>query len=1457
VSFAILISILISVCAALLTLVFRQVLVYLYIVASPIIVIMWILPNTQAQARKLATGGVKVVAMYPLIIGLFIAGQLAADTAGTLGGTNQNLTTFFALVALFAPLFLLPWTFKWAGAGMNLIANGVNKFGGQIDKRYGRDSDFAKNNAALREHNRLQRSKDAEDRGNRFAAAYHRSRSGTGQGLFGFTRGNKLLDQARHEKYEAARGTEAKINSRAQARRTPGMAESHTDALLAETLTATNDIAKARAARAGVLDAEREKRTTGVSTAEEAYKATRINTKRTLSADIGKNRGTITGERLLPQSGAVVGDEAEFREQGMQAMERGKIRRSVSTVRQIDANARARYGLSADQATYQRMATGAGAAGLQAREEISTLYGQQVQRVYDDAQPGGGETVAGLVAAGSLDERKRIQNAKALRQESLRVQATTRETSAQSRLAAEIHARDQAGHEYAERRALRTGEREAPETLPEQLESQSRQAEQSELDKLNARRELLQAEDEDADIRLPPPPAWVGPPGSASYNTWRAGERRRIATERRQQASRQTAFRAANTAVGNRTTVINDAAANPGLAAGTPGAGAQVRRSATFAEGKRLGAETGKITGNIEAEEAEANEAGLAPGSDAASVSSIQTATEASAISSGRAAGKAYADEKNLIEANRTNTVTAADVAEQTQRQGEIEQAAANQEVLSKLEEERAASARTGLPDRAARDQLMAQATTKKRSETRDATRTEYRETEAAVSGRRIAQQKEIDEGRAAPGDYAGAEENITERAASLAGQNKEREVSEGAAKNVGTEREREDAIEDEMDMNPGITRAQAVARLQSNDYDAARIGAGDTERKRIGDARGVSGSDESAINNYIRQHPGTSRAVALRRVRAINRAAAARTAGNARTGEAAKNRGIIESRERAVREEMDQGRALTEDEAYANLDSRADVTAYKQAGDTYNADIGKELGTTESYEEAVQNLMNTGISREEAEQRLAAATIQRNADEEGERVSEAIGKTDEGNVGAEADREAVTAEMLGLDVNNPAQLATVRTWLANAANRQVVERRMRRRSRLAGAEQGARDEAAKSGKTEALNQARNSPRRPEALDRRSAATQREIATAATEAAGVNAYNRPYIQERRYEDALETGTATQAETLLNQGVQEAAAGITLPTEEVLDPATGDWVPAPGSTQVRLKDLAQGGREREIVRRDVMRAMAAGDYYRALAGMDHLASGPSGSQEKLIRIAQDLFGRDDFRVANPDPAHNGLPAEVSRHALELYSRAIDKVKDNDIKLAPRVAYDNFGVDMLTGNSHRFDERAIGYISDPANYMRRSDGTTIDPLASPAQAAEAATELSKRTAHRRQAATAVGEIFNPSSPTKFDATRRAKIAQLTFARDPDGVILDAVTGAPLVPAGMPAGTRITDIFEKDIATGRYTLTDAQRADIAARAGVDTEMRDIIGQTAGPGTTGDEIVTSLRDALGRLRA
>jgi hypothetical protein len=119
------------------TLIFRKIIILLALIISPVAILLWILPGTNRYFKLWWDNLLKALMMFPLVIGIVAAGRIFAYVIGTTGnGTFLNF--FLVTVAFFAPLFILPKTFRWGGDAMKFI--GDTAFKGAERYMIGKDS---------------------------------------------------------------------------------------------------------------------------------------------------------------------------------------------------------------------------------------------------------------------------------------------------------------------------------------------------------------------------------------------------------------------------------------------------------------------------------------------------------------------------------------------------------------------------------------------------------------------------------------------------------------------------------------------------------------------------------------------------------------------------------------------------------------------------------------------------------------------------------------------------------------------------------------------------------------------------------------------------------------------------------------------------------------------------------------------------------------------------------------------------------------------------------------------------------------------------------------------------------------------------------------------------------------------------------------------------------------------
>jgi hypothetical protein len=136
-----------AVIVALLVLILRQVVIIVLIILAPLAIVAYILPNTQRIYKLWWESFSKALIMFPLIVALIAAGHIFAGVVSSrsTGFTDQII----GFVAYFAPYFLIPATFKFAGGALSTIGGGLHGrsqgiFGGIANKRKANTADRIK-----------------------------------------------------------------------------------------------------------------------------------------------------------------------------------------------------------------------------------------------------------------------------------------------------------------------------------------------------------------------------------------------------------------------------------------------------------------------------------------------------------------------------------------------------------------------------------------------------------------------------------------------------------------------------------------------------------------------------------------------------------------------------------------------------------------------------------------------------------------------------------------------------------------------------------------------------------------------------------------------------------------------------------------------------------------------------------------------------------------------------------------------------------------------------------------------------------------------------------------------------------------------------------------------------------------------------------------------------------------
>jgi hypothetical protein len=115
-----------AVMIAFVVLVLREMLVIILVIFAPIAIVAYILPNTQKIYKAWWDFFSKALLMFPLIAAFIAIGRVFSVVASS---STSALGDMIAFVAYFAPYFLLPLTFQFAGGALRTIGGFVNDRG--------------------------------------------------------------------------------------------------------------------------------------------------------------------------------------------------------------------------------------------------------------------------------------------------------------------------------------------------------------------------------------------------------------------------------------------------------------------------------------------------------------------------------------------------------------------------------------------------------------------------------------------------------------------------------------------------------------------------------------------------------------------------------------------------------------------------------------------------------------------------------------------------------------------------------------------------------------------------------------------------------------------------------------------------------------------------------------------------------------------------------------------------------------------------------------------------------------------------------------------------------------------------------------------------------------------------------------------------------------------------------
>lgn len=113
-----------AVLIAILVLIIREIVIIMMILISPIALIAYVLPNTQRIFRLWWESFSKALLMFPMIAAFIAIGRVFAAISLQNGGP---IAGFIGFISYFAPYFLIPLTFRFAGGALSGIGGAIQQ----------------------------------------------------------------------------------------------------------------------------------------------------------------------------------------------------------------------------------------------------------------------------------------------------------------------------------------------------------------------------------------------------------------------------------------------------------------------------------------------------------------------------------------------------------------------------------------------------------------------------------------------------------------------------------------------------------------------------------------------------------------------------------------------------------------------------------------------------------------------------------------------------------------------------------------------------------------------------------------------------------------------------------------------------------------------------------------------------------------------------------------------------------------------------------------------------------------------------------------------------------------------------------------------------------------------------------------------------------------------------------
>ena len=132
----IVLPVVLAVLSTLITLMVRQGLLVLLIMTSPVAFALYCLPNTEAYFKKWWGLLLKTLMVYPIIVGLIAMSQVMGIIFTSLGSTSTlGLPKIMGLLAVAAPLFLIPFGFRISGGMIGAVYSRSREMGQALNTR--------------------------------------------------------------------------------------------------------------------------------------------------------------------------------------------------------------------------------------------------------------------------------------------------------------------------------------------------------------------------------------------------------------------------------------------------------------------------------------------------------------------------------------------------------------------------------------------------------------------------------------------------------------------------------------------------------------------------------------------------------------------------------------------------------------------------------------------------------------------------------------------------------------------------------------------------------------------------------------------------------------------------------------------------------------------------------------------------------------------------------------------------------------------------------------------------------------------------------------------------------------------------------------------------------------------------------------------------------------------------